>query len=62
MTDEIEAWGVYPGGQMGDPASKFYKNFIPKWIRNEHYKLHFSKSPYDINQDKIVHTLTVKKV
>ena len=58
---EIEAWGVYPGGQSGSPASKYYKNFIPKWLRNEHYKLHFSKTSDDIPKDKIVNNIYVKK-
>jgi penicillin amidase len=58
---EVEAWGVYPGGQSGNPASKFYKNFIPKWLRNEHYKLHFSKSPDDIPKDKIVNNIFINK-
>jgi penicillin G amidase len=61
LKEDIEAWGVYPGGQMGDPASKFYKNFLPKWLRNEHYKLHFSKKPEDIHKERIVHTITIKR-
>jgi penicillin amidase len=25
--------GIYPGGQSGNPGSKFYDNFIPIWAK-----------------------------
>ncbi len=61
LGEKIEAWGVYPGGQMGSPASKYYKNFMPNWLRNEHYKLHFSNTPEDIAKENIVQTITIKR-
>ncbi|MCX6205284.1 MAG: penicillin acylase family protein [Bacteroidetes bacterium] len=39
MTDETEAYGVYPGGQSGNPGSKFYDNFIDSWAAGKYYKL-----------------------
>jgi penicillin G amidase len=51
--NNIEAWGVYPGGQSGDPASKYYKNFIDKWVRREHYKLYFAKTAEDFTNNKV---------
>ena len=27
----IETYGIYPGGQSGNPASKYYDNFLPYW-------------------------------
>ena len=32
LTPETEAYGVYPGGQSGNPGSKFYDDFIDKWV------------------------------
>lgn len=32
----IKAWGIYPGGQSGNPGSRFYKNFISKWASGEY--------------------------
>jgi penicillin amidase len=61
LSEKVEAWGVYPGGQMGSPASKYYKNFMPNWLRNEHYKLHFSNTPEDIAKENIVQTITIKR-
>lgn len=31
MGDQINAFGVYPGGQSGNPGSKYYGSFISKW-------------------------------
>ena len=28
---ETRAFGVYPGGQSGNPGSPFYRNFLPTW-------------------------------
>jgi penicillin amidase len=39
LTDKTEAWGVYPGGQQGNPGSKYYDNFADKWSAGEYYKL-----------------------
>jgi penicillin amidase len=39
MTDTIEAWGVYPGGQSGNPGSKFYDNFVNHWADGKYYRL-----------------------
>ncbi|MEJ0101088.1 MAG: penicillin acylase family protein [Bacteroidota bacterium] len=34
-----EAYGVYPGGQSGNPGSAFYDNFVNKWANGEYYTL-----------------------
>jgi penicillin amidase len=34
-----EAYGVYPGGQSGNPGSRFYNNFIETWAKGAYYKL-----------------------
>ena len=39
LTDETEAYGVYPGGQSGNPGSKFYDNFIDSWAAGKYFKL-----------------------
>lgn len=38
-----EAWGVYPGGQSGNPGSRFYDNFIDTWARGEYFTLWMMK-------------------
>ena len=32
---EVQAWGVYPGGQSGNPVSTRYRDRIPKWVAGE---------------------------
>jgi penicillin amidase len=41
LTDEIEAYGLYPGGQSGNPGSPYYDSFVDKWAAGEYYRLLF---------------------
>jgi len=47
MGSEPRAWGIYPGGQSGNPGSKHYDDFIDDWIAGEPYELLFLKSADD---------------
>lgn len=47
MGAEINAYGIYPGGQSGNPGSYYYKNMLDKWAKGEHYKLLFMKTAED---------------
>ncbi len=44
LTAEIEAYGIYPGGQSGNPGSKYYDDFIDQWAQGEFYKLWVMKA------------------
>lgn len=44
---EIRGQGVYPGGQSGNPGSKYYDNMIGMWSRGEYQELFFMKTPDD---------------
>lgn len=35
------AWGVYPGGQSGNPGSTFYNNMLEPWTHAKYFKMHF---------------------
>lgn len=41
LSAETEAYGVYPGGQSGNPGSKFYDTFIDSWAKGKYYHLLF---------------------
>lgn len=41
LTDEIEAYGVYPGGQSGNPGSKYYDGFVDTWAAGKYYRIVF---------------------
>jgi penicillin amidase len=53
MTDETEAYGVYPGGQSGNPGSKFYDNFIDSWAVGKYFKLLFLSKDNAAKNDKM---------
>lgn len=37
--DSIRAYGVYPGGQSGNPGSKYYGSFISHWVKGDYYRI-----------------------
>lgn len=52
LTPETEAYGIYPGGQNGNPGSKFYDDFVDQWAQGEYYKLWMMK-PADKTDKRI---------
>ena len=44
LEDEVRAWGVYPGGQSGNPGSKQYDSFIKPWSKGEYFELNFFRN------------------
>ncbi|HEY0041099.1 MAG TPA: penicillin acylase family protein, partial [Flavisolibacter sp.] len=44
LTNNMEAWGIYPAGQSGNPGSKFYDNFIDDWVAGKYYRLWLMKA------------------
>jgi penicillin amidase len=57
LGSEIQAFGVYPGGQSGNPGSKFYANFIPIWANGEY--LDFNLRTLE-NQANVLFKTTLK--
>jgi penicillin amidase len=43
LTETTEAYGVYPGGQSGNPGSRFYDSFIDTWATGKYYALWMMK-------------------
>jgi penicillin amidase len=39
LTASTEAYGIYPGGQSGNPGSPYYDNFIDNWANGKYYLL-----------------------
>ncbi|MBI3217932.1 MAG: penicillin acylase family protein [Bacteroidetes bacterium] len=38
----INAWGVYPGGQSGNPGSPYYNNLLNLWTQGKYVKFTFT--------------------
>ena len=43
LTNETEAYGVFPGGQSGNPGSRFYDNNVSVWEKGEYNRCWFMK-------------------
>ncbi len=43
MTTPTEAYGVYPGGQSGNPGSKYYDDYLDNWVNGKYNKLWFMR-------------------
>ncbi|RNI23606.1 penicillin acylase family protein [Rufibacter latericius] len=57
---QVQAWGVYPGGQSGNPASRFYDNLLNDWQNGKLHRLLFLRSANDQPAATSVHW-TLKK-
>jgi penicillin amidase len=49
LTTPVKAWGVYPGGQSGNPGSPYYADMLSTWVRGQYYELLFLKAGDDDN-------------
>jgi len=59
MGKEIEAYGVYPGGQSGNPGSKYYADFLDSWVEGKYYRLQFLPNTVTQNSSTIKYTLSL---
>ncbi len=39
LTSNVEAYGIYPGGQSGNPGSRFYDGYVDTWVEGKYNKL-----------------------
>ncbi|HET9055497.1 MAG TPA: penicillin acylase family protein [Chitinophagaceae bacterium] len=44
MTPQTNAYGIYPGGQSGNPGSKYYDMFVDDWVVGKYNKLWMMKA------------------
>ncbi len=44
---EVKAWGIYPGGQSGNPGSRFFDNAVDDWVAGKYYELLYLKTASD---------------
>ncbi len=58
MSDPPKALGVYPGGQSGNPGSKYYDNFVDTWAAGEYLDILFMQN--EEQNDRIIFSQTIK--
>lgn len=44
LGEQVRAQGVYPGGQSGNPGSRYYDNMVDAWATGKYYDLLFLKN------------------
>lgn len=47
LSEKGRALGVYPGGQSGNPGSRYYDNMVDTWARGDYYELLLLSAPTD---------------
>jgi penicillin amidase len=52
----IKAWGVYPGGQSGNPGSYYYSNLLDTWVADKHFQLSF---PHAADEGNSLYTVSL---
>jgi penicillin amidase len=55
---EPTAWGVYPGGQSGNPGSHHYQQMVDTWVRGDYYPLKLMSDKND-HPESVLLTLQV---
>lgn len=61
LTETTEAYGVYPGGQNGNPGSKYYDSFVDQWAAGKYYNLWFMQEA-DKTGNKAIWKMTFEKM
>ncbi|MES2619448.1 MAG: penicillin acylase family protein [Bacteroidota bacterium] len=49
----MKAYVVYPGGQSGNPGSKYYDNMIKSWADGEYYEANFVANGDELGNKKL---------
>lgn len=60
MSKETEAYGVYPGGQSGNPGSKYYTTSLDKWAKGEYYRLSFIPKEKEVKDVASKYIMTIQ--
>ncbi len=56
LTDSTEAYGIYPGGQNGNPGSYHYDDFVTNWSEGKYFKL-WQMRGEESDDRRVKHTL-----
>ncbi len=60
LAPEIRAWGTYPGGQSGNPASPRYADRVPQWQAGTLDPLLFPRDVEALAADQVASRLTFR--
>ncbi|NML23776.1 penicillin acylase family protein [Pseudoflavitalea sp. G-6-1-2] len=60
LTDKTEAFGIFPGGQSGNPGSKYYDNMVNDWSKGAYQPL-WIMTEEDASNKQVKYTMTFQK-
>ncbi|HEX9727867.1 MAG TPA: penicillin acylase family protein [Gemmatimonadales bacterium] len=60
MGPEVRAWGVYPGGQSGSPASRWYRDRLDRWTAGTLDPLPFPHTPEALAPEQVMARVTLR--
>jgi len=58
MEDKVHGLGVFPGGQSGNPGSRFYDNMVDTWVQGQYNELLLLQSTTEA-PERIISKLTL---
>lgn len=50
LGDPVRGYGVFPGGQSGNPGSRHYDDMVDAWAKGEYYDLLLLRSPDEASE------------
>ncbi len=48
LGEQVRAWATYPGGQSGNPSSRWYTDRLPQWVAGELAPVYLPRTPSDL--------------
>jgi penicillin G amidase len=61
LSTPVNAFGIYPGGQSGNPGSKYFNNFVDDWAAGKYYTLSLFKDA-EAAKKKSLFAINFKKI
>jgi penicillin amidase len=62
LTSPIDAYVVYPGGESGNPGSKYYDSFVDDWVAGKYYSVLFLSEKDAATNNKIKWNMQFSKL
>jgi len=56
----IKAYGVYPGGQSGNPGSRFFDQMVDQWAKGDYNELVFPKDKAGMSKEETLFSMNFK--
>ncbi len=53
LGNKMDAEGIYPGGQSGNPGSRLYDNMVDDWVNGNYYSLKLQREPKQGDGDSL---------